>query len=154
MKGNWNMLTPIGLGNTRILTDYVQKSPQTLDMIDTCQEISHLGWSLDNKVLQLAWKEWGKLENKENQLIVKNGLVVFGIWSVSAKWLANPNNASSHLSHSFLELVWISLFTIIVKVFVFIKWSYSSPLFSRSCWQQNLEWLAYFEHVAQSLLKT
>jgi hypothetical protein len=43
------------------------------------------------------------------------------------------------------------LFIIKLKILVLIKWSYSSP---QSRWLLNLEKLANFEHVVQSLLTT
>ena len=43
------------------------------------------------------------------------------------------------------------LFIIKVKLLVLIKWSCRSP---ESCWLLSPEWLAYFDHVIQSVLDT
>ena len=42
------------------------------------------------------------------------------------------------------------LYIIKVKILVLFKWSYRSP---QLCWLLNLKWLAYFEHVIQSLFE-
>ena len=43
------------------------------------------------------------------------------------------------------------LFIIKVKILMLVRWSYRSP---QSCELLNLAWLAFFEHIFQSLLNT
>ena len=58
--------------------------------------------------------------------------------------LANPNGGRSHFSIILGAHMNIS-FIILMKILVFIKWSYEFPL-------SSLYWFSCFEHIAQILL--
>lgn len=70
--------------------------------------------------------------------------------TINARWLASSNRDIASCLVIFGACMNVT-FIIKVKILMFVKWSYRSP---QSSGLLSLEWLAYFQHIFQSVLDT